>query len=103
MRGQDNGAADRVAFVRHGGRAAAAGKGGFLDFGNFGARQMLDISRHFGQRAQQPGQPRPQRRLPAAERVPGQRWGMQVQDCGKCVDLGRAAGIGADGSTQRGD
>ena len=39
-------AADRVAFVRHGGTAALAAAKGLLGFANFGALQMADFERN---------------------------------------------------------
>ena len=70
VRGQDDGTADWVAFMRHGGRSAAAGHGWLVHLCDLGRRQMLDIRGHFCQGTEQFGEPRAERRNPAPPCVP---------------------------------
>ncbi len=76
---QDDRGADRIAFVRQSGRAAAAGFRRLENFADFGLREQRNITRDFSQRADQQAQRGGDFRETVAMRVPGNAGQLQFQ------------------------
>src|SRR5262249_35276965 len=72
--GQRQGAAHRIAFVRHGGGAAPAAAAGLTDFGNLILREQNDVTRHLTERS--------------AEHSAG------AKQCGRAVTVGVPRSVG---------